>query len=220
MVNALKYIFTEIPDESFEEKNILDSLTTTFNYVIGKNEIDFLILNINNDELRYNFGYKYKSQQDFYFDIMKFTFNLPSYWMFFSNTQSTLRRLFLKEIMFSDDVITSEKQQLLNRIFNVNGNALSEFDFKLDHMKSKIKSNRITLKRAKLPELPKYREYEKNCLKLIDEIQREVKIVIEDNIESKKNLESEIKKRHGIISKESAKKILSDIPYIGKLFKD
>lgn len=215
--DALRHIFNDIPDEYFEGRNILQCLSATFNYVIRKNEIEFLVINI--AELKYDESYKYNKFQEFYFEMMKFNFNLEPYWIFFSNTQALLQRLFLKEVLFSDSKITDEKQKLLNRIFNLNGKALSDFDFKLNNVKNQIKSNKITLKRTKIPLPKKYNEYEKKALENIDKVQSEIKGEIEKNKEAKKQLQEEIEKRHGWISKTTAKKLLRMLPHLGKIFK-
>lgn len=216
----LRHIFYDIPEDSFKGSTVLQSLTSTFNYVIRKNEIEFLIQNLANDELLYDVAYKYKSQANFYYNLMKFKFNLDSYWLFFSNTQAALRRLFLKQILFSEGRITGKEQQLLNRVFNLNGSAMSDFDYQLEVLKNQIHANKLTLKRTRIPVSPKYRKYEQECLERIIEVQKEVKKIIKTNQEDKKNLEIEIKKRHGLISRETAKKLLSGIPHIGNLFKD
>lgn len=216
---TLKHIFNDIPDDYFEGKDMVQCLTTTFNYVIRKYETEFLVINIANGELLYDESYKYRKFQEFYFEMMKFNFNLEPYWLFFCNAQALLQKLFLKEILFSNSKITDEKQQLLNRIFNLNGKALSDFDFRLNNVKSQIKFNRITLKRTKIPLPTKYKDYEKKTLEDIGKIQNEVKEEIQKIKEAKKQLQEEIEKRHGWISKTTAKKLLKMLPHLGKIFK-
>lgn len=217
---SLEHIFLDIPSESFEGKSILECLTTTFNHVIRKYEIEFYITHINNDELKFDQTYKYNKFQEFYFYMMKLNYNLDPYWFFFSNTQALLKRLFLKEILFSETKITDKKQKLLNRVFNMNGQALADFDYKLTNVTQHIKANRNTLKRTQFPLLPKYKEYEEKTLREIDNVKKEISELIAFNRDSKKQLEEEIKKRHGLISKITAKKILQNLPHLGKFFKE
>jgi len=218
--DALKQIFHDIPDESFEGKTILQCLTTTFNYVIQKNEIDFLAINIANDELRYDLNYKYTKFQEFYFYMLKFAFNLDPYWLFFSATQDLIQKLFLKEVLFSDDTIDRQKEQLLNRVFNINGKALSEFHYQLSTVVNKIQANKITIDRTKIPIPSKYKKYEIETTRKIKKLQDEMIKKIEYTNKAKKELRGEVRLRHGIISKNTAKKLLRGIPYIGGVFED
>ena len=216
---ALRFIYDELPDDVYENDTIIVGLQKLLNHVIRKNEITFIVLNIANDTLRYDEGYRYTKAQDFYFKMLKLSYNIDSYYDFFCRSQSVLRRIFVNEILFSETIIDREKQNVLNQAFNITGRNLQEFKFKLELFKDEIKRHRTTIKRTRIPVPKKYNQIEKEAILKIDETLKDVEKRIKETRESKKDLEQEIKKRHGIISLETAKELFDLIKWGATLAK-
>lgn len=215
IINALMFIFNDYPSDLIEDDNILTGLRKFFNHVIKKNEITFLLNNIRNGTLLYDENWKHKIFQKFYFLMKKTAYNLDTYYFFFSNTQYLLRDTVLRELMFSDKVITDKKECILNRVFNICGNNFLNLKKRLVHMKNQIINNQKTLKRTtiikKLPK--KYKEMEKIALKKIDATIEDIDTKIKDCNDCKIRLREEIKRRHGFFSKQTLKRIFKEFKW-------
>ena len=210
---ALSFLFEELPDDLFEQDDVITALKKLFNHFIKKNEITFIVMNMSNKNLNYDGDYKYKTLQEFYFLMLKLDYNLDTYYEFFCRTQSALSRLFSKEILFSDEKIDRKRQDLLNRIFNLTANNLEDYKMKLEIVKNQIKGHRRTIKIANIITLDKYNIQEKQVLEKIDSTIKDINERVNECYTSKKRLEEEVKKRHGLISIETAKNILKEIKW-------
>jgi hypothetical protein len=209
-----------IPDERFAGKPLAYCLKIMFDSIIRKNENTFIVLNIRNGSLKCNEDYKYHKTESLYFDMMKLEYNLDTYYSFFCDVQSALRTIFLKNILFSDDPIDDVKKNLINRAFNINGQALADFRQALEGAKSKINNHRWTIKKINMPLLPRYNEIEKATLSKISDTLVDVDKNIKETYESKKQLAEEIKKRHNLISIETAKNLLREIKWLRPFIKE
>lgn len=218
--DGLGHIFEDLPDKAFEGKNIVEAIKLIFNNFIRKNENTFLAINIGNGNLRYDDTYKFKKNQVIYYDMMKTEYNLEVYYDFITRVTQVLRRIFLRQILFDDSPITDKKRELLNRAFNVSGNMLVDFQENMDGLKSELKGHKITLKRTNIPVLPEHKTIESRLLDKIDSVIEDSEEQIKKIHESKKQLAEEIKKRHGIFSIETAKKLLREVKWLKPFIKE
>ncbi|GEM_PF-5542545 len=217
---ALRFIFNDLPEEAFESENIVECLTKIFNHVIRKNEITFHVTNIANGSLLCEQDYKYSKFQEFYFQMMKLEYNLDSYYSIYYNAQVALLHLFTKEILFSEEIISDSKEALLRRVFNLNGQALGDFKLRLEDIRNQIQSHRVTIKRTNIPLPAKYDCLEQSTLDKVNLVLADVNQKIDETYEAKNKLADEMKKRHGLLSKETAKKIMRENKWLKILLKE
>lgn len=214
---SFRFVFNEIPDEIFEGKDIVSILKNILNFTIKKHEVSFIVFSIQDGSLRYNESYRYPKVYAFFFNMKKLSYDIEVYYAMLCNCYSVLERTFLKEITFGERKIGMQEQNLLNRIFNLSGKNFVEFKFKLERLKSEIQEEKVFIKRTQIPTPEKYNIEEEILLRKIDEVCKDIGIKIEKIENAKKELAEEARKRHGILSWETAKKLLTAIGYLKSL---
>lgn len=207
--DVFQYVFTEIPEDDFENSTTFEILKKTLNTIIRKGEIEFLILNIHNGKLLYDESRIFHTKtHDFHYNMLKSVYDLDTYYPIFCNTQSLLENVYLKEITFNNKKINRKNLNLLNSAFNFTGNNLADFKIRLNYFLNQINGHRVFLKRTTLPAPKDYKEHEQDALESLKECSLDVDEKIKKTVEAREKLKEEIEKRKWFLSWDNAKTFL------------
>lgn len=208
---AFRFIFSELPDEIFEEKNTIELLKKVLNFVFRKKEVRFIILNILNRKLGYKDYYRHPPTVEFYYGMIKLSYNLDTYYATICDAQKVIQRAILKEILFSERNIGRKELNLINRGLNISGNFFVDFQTRLEEILKEIREHKTFIKRTNLIAPDNYNQEEIEATKKINETILDVEVRINKIQEAKKIIEKEIRERKGIINIENAKFIIEII---------
>ena len=160
-----------MPDSVFEDKGIVDILRKVLNFIIKKNEINFIITNIQNKKLEYDENYKYRKIYESYYRMIKLNHDIGTYYIFIANTQAVLERIILKQFLFSEKKIDRKVLDAIYQAINLTGKSLADFRYNLHNLQNNTQEETIFLKRTGIP-IP--RGYKEEANKLQDIVQKKI----------------------------------------------
>lgn len=205
---AFRFMFSELPDELFEEKDTIKLLKRVLNFVFRKKEAHFVISHIINGKLEYKDTYKHKSTIEFYFKMIKLSYDLETYYNTICDSQKVIQRAILKEVLFNNKKIDKKDLEIINRGLNITGNFLLEFNFKLEEFLKEIREHESFIKRTGIFPIIEYNTEKIEVIKRIKQTIYDVEIRIDKVTEAKKIIKDKIGEHKGIISSENAKYLL------------
>lgn len=184
-----------MPDELFQDENIVKVFKNIINFIIKKNETTFLIENISNNKLKYDLNYKFGKIYDFYFYMMKAYHDATNLFSIMCRLQSVIQKIYLKSVIFNDSKNKLEHIQILNRSFNVMGNISVDYKDKLDLIVKEIKDQRNWLKRTQINPPKGYNSQESLVLEEFNEMTKEIDERVLKLADAKEKIRSEIIER-------------------------
>ena len=205
---TLRFLFSELPDEFFEEKNVVVFLKKALNFLFRKKEAFFIMTNVKNGTLEYKDIYRHTGTLDFYYGMIKLTYDLETYYSTLCDAQSVIHRALLRDILFNNRKLGRAELNLINRSLNLTGNYFVEFQTRLDEMQKEIREHKQFIKRTYIAVPVDYYKQEFWVTEKIKETIKDTEERIKKVQEAKKMIEEEVNKHKGILTLDNAKIIL------------
>src|SRR3989338_3060582 len=206
--SAFRAIFSELPDDLFEGDDPLSIIKKVMNFVFRKKEITFIILNFKNGKLLFNDTFKHYPTAEFYFNMMKLSYDLETYYTTVCDSQEAIQTVFLRQILFSNKKLEKDDINILNQVMNLSGNRLLDLREKMNALLREIREHKTFIKRTTLPVPMEYYTQEKETTEKINTTISDIDIRIQKIKEAKKIIEEQIKKNRGLLSMENAKYLI------------
>ena len=194
--NALEEIFPHLPGELFEQESIVDILKRVIDFIIKKNETEFLIINITNGRLSYDSNYRYHKQYGFYFYMVKLNHDAETLYSILCRIQSVIQHFIIKDILFSNQKIGRGELNFFNQSINLAGQNLADFKQNLEKAEIQIKETDLWFKRTTVKPPIDYEEEKRTTHstseKIISDINQKIvelqkaKIIIAEKIQENK----------------------------------
>lgn len=208
---AMKSVFLELPDEVFEHSDIVDILKYTINFILQKNEISFLIINIQNKKLMYDDTYRYKRIYGSYYRMIKLNHDLDIYYLFLKNTHIVLEKLIYKSFLFSDEPIDKNELKHMSYAININGKNLTDFRYLLQQLENNMKAEMSFIKRAKIPVPRGYFEEFRQLKTQVSEKLVSANSDLDSMVERKKLIQKRINSKEGLFTDKDRKMLFWEI---------
>lgn len=204
-------VFSELPDSVFEDKSIVNILRRILNFIIQKNEINFVIMNIENEKLVYDENYKYRKIYESYYRMIKLNHDIDTYYVFLANSQAILERLILKHFLFNEKKIDRKELSAIYQAINLTGKSLANFRYKLQQLQNNIKEENIFIKRTNIPVPQDYKSEVQKLKGLVLDKIKDVDKRMDKILERKKLIQEKVDKKKGIFSAQDAKNLLWEL---------
>lgn len=205
--SAFRSIFSELPEEFFEEVDAAKLLTKALNFYFIKKETQFIIFNIMAGKLEYKPDYRHPPTIEFYFRMQKTAYDLEEYYQTLRDAQRYIQRAILTEIFYNNEKKNIDRAQLsmIERGLNISGGFFVQLDGKLDNFMTELENTRRFVKRTIIPLPDDYGAVEAEAVQKINETKNDVQERLKKINEAKAIIRRELQERKGILTLENAK---------------
>lgn len=207
---AFRFMFSDLPDELFEEEDTARLLMRVLNFVFRKKETQFIMLNVLNGRLEYKAHYRHQPILDFYYKMIKLTYDLDTYYETMCDAHKVIQRAILTEIFYTDKKFERKDLEVVNRGLNLTGQHFVALSFKLEEFLKEIREHKTFIKRSGIKErLPfDYDEQENEVIKKINQVLSSIEERRAKIDEAKNIIHQKLAETRGFLTKENAARII------------